>query len=162
MTIFNRSHYEDVLVVRVHDLVSKHVWKKRYDQINTFEELLTDSGTIILKFYLRISKEEQEARLLEREKEADKAWKLSVGDWKERELWKEYEKAYSDMLEKCSTEAAPWHMVPANHKWFRDLAIMDALERALLPHKNKWHKHLEKLGAERKQELEAYRATQKA
>ncbi len=162
MTIFNRSHYEDVLVVRVHDLVPKDVWKKRYDQINQFEELLTDSGTIILKFFLNISKEEQERRLLDREADTDKSWKLSVGDWKERELWKEYHKAYADAIEKCSTAKAPWHIVPANHKWYRDLAIMEAIEGALKPYKSIWHDHLKEIGVEAKGELEKYRAAMKA
>ncbi len=157
MTIFNRSHYEDVLVTRVHDLVPKSVWKKRYDQINQFEELLCESGTIMLKFFLHISKDEQEQRLLAREKDADKSWKLSVGDWKERELWKDYEKAYSAALENCSTKCAPWHVVPANHKWFRDLAIMEAIEHALTPYKDDWHESLKEIGVKQKKELEAFR-----
>jgi PPK2 family polyphosphate:nucleotide phosphotransferase len=161
MTIFNRSHYEDVLVVRVHDLVPKSIWKRRYEQINQFEQMLADSGTIILKFFLHISKDEQQARLLAREDDADKSWKLSVADWSERELWKEYEKAYADALEKCSTNVAPWHVIPANHKWFRDLAIMQAIERAMKPYKEEWHDHLKKIGVERKKELEAYRQKQK-
>ncbi|MDR3690468.1 MAG: hypothetical protein P4L46_13910 [Fimbriimonas sp.] len=157
MTIFNRSHYEDVLVVRVHDLVSKQVCKKRYEQINHFEELLADSGTIIVKFFLHISKDEQEKRLLAREEDADKSWKLSVGDWSERELWKDYQKAFTDALEACSTDCAPWYVVPANHKWFRDLAIMEALETTLKPYRQTWHEHLKEVGVERKKELEAYR-----
>ncbi len=157
MTIFNRSHYEDVLVVRVHDLVPKDIWKKRYDQINHFEELLSDSGTIILKFFLHISKDEQKRRLLAREEDPDKSWKLAVGDWKERELWSKYEEAYNDVLEKCSTEIAPWHIVPANHKWFRDLAIMEVIEATLKPYKSDWHDHLKKIGVERKAELEQFR-----
>jgi len=162
MTIFNRSQYEDVLIVRVHELVPKHIWKKRFDQINEFEELLADSGMIILKFFLHISKEEQQTRLLAREDDADKSWKLSVGDWKEREWWSKYEKAFTDVLEKCSTDAAPWHIVPANHKWFRDLAIMEAIEHALKPHKDEWHEHLRKIGEERKKELEEYRRSAKS
>ncbi len=161
MTIFNRSHYEDVLVVRVHQLVPKSVLKDRYDQINEFERLLIDSGTIVVKFFLHISKDEQEARLLAREEDADKSWKLSVSDWSERELWKDYQNAYTEALERCSTEQAPWYVVPANHKWFRDLAIMEALERALKTHKDDWHDHLRKIGTQRKQELEQYRAKQK-
>jgi len=161
MTIFNRSHYEDLLVVRVHDIVPKSIWKKRFDQINQFEDLLSDSGTIILKFFLHISKDEQKERLLAREENADKSWKLSVGDWQERELWKKYEEAYNDVLSKCSTEAAPWRVVPANHKWFRDLAIMEAIEHALKPYKDDWHDHLKKIGVVRKKELEEFRATQK-
>ena len=160
MTLFNRSHYEDVLVARVHDLVPKEVWKKRYDQINQFEQLLVDSGTIILKFYLHISKDEQEQRLLGREQDFDKSWKLSVGDWKEREFWKEYREAYEDAISLCSTEHAPWYVVPANHKWFRDLAIMEAIEAALKPYSDKWHDHLKEIGRTAKAELEAFRAKQ--
>lgn len=161
MTIFNRSHYEDVLVVRVHDYVPKSVWKKRYEQINQFEELLSDSGTIILKFFLHISKDEQEKRLLAREDDADKAWKLSVADWSERELWKDYQKAFTDALENCSTAFAPWHIVPSNHKWFRDVAIMEALENTLKPYKQGWHEHLKEIGVARKKELEEYRQKMK-
>jgi PPK2 family polyphosphate:nucleotide phosphotransferase len=157
MTIFNRSHYEDVLVVRVHEIVTRSVCKKRYDQINQFEELLVDSGTVILKFFLHISKDEQQARLLAREDDADKSWKLSVGDWSERELWGDYVSAYEHALEKCSTEAAPWRIVPANHKWFRDLAIMEAIEHTLKPYKDGWHDRLKKIGVERKRELAEYR-----
>ena len=157
MSIFNRSHYEDVLVVRVHNLVPKDVWKGRYDQINQFEKLLTDSGTIILKFFLHISKEEQEKRLVAREENADKSWKLSVADWREREFWKDYQKAYEDVLEKCSTEYAPWHVVPSNNKWFRDLAIMESIENALKPYKKDWHEQLRQTGVERKKELEEFR-----
>ena len=97
-----------------------------------------------------------------REEDADKSWKLSVADWKERELWKDYEKAFEDVLEKCSTEGAPWHVVPANHKWFRDLAIMQAIHHAMTPYADRWHEHLRKIGVERKKELLEYRKTQTA
>jgi PPK2 family polyphosphate:nucleotide phosphotransferase len=110
--IFNRSHYEDVLVVRVHSLVPEPIWRARYGQINDFERLLVQNNTILLKFFLHISKEEQEQRLLEREQEAEKAWKLSAGDWRERERWDDYMAAYDDALEVCSTEEAPWQIVP--------------------------------------------------
>ena len=130
--IFNRSHYEDVLVVRVYNLVPENVWRARYDHINAFERLLIDSNTIILKFYLHISKEEQEKRLLEREKDSVKSWKLSVGDWKEREHWDDYTEAYEDALNLCSTKHAPWFIVPANRKWFRNLAIAEALRDTLI------------------------------
>lgn len=155
--LFNRSHYEDVLVVRVHDLVPEEVWKRRYDEINAFEELLANSGTIILKFYLHIDKKEQEERLLDREKEPCKAWKLSAGDWRERELWDQYTDAFEDMLTKCSTGHAPWRVVPANHKWFRDLAVAEAIRDALAPHRDQWLKHLEKVGEEAKAELAEFR-----
>ena len=123
LVIFNRSHYEDVLVVRVHDLVEKDVWSRRYDQINHFERMLADEGTIILKFFLHISLDEQKKRLQDRLDNPDKHWKFSVGDLKERKLWSEYVKAYEDVLQKTSTEWAPWYLVPANHKWYRDLVI---------------------------------------
>jgi PPK2 family polyphosphate:nucleotide phosphotransferase len=131
--IFNRSHYEDVLVVRVHNLVPEKVWKKRYDHINDFERLLHDSNTLILKFFLHISKKEQEERLLEREKETTKAWKLSVGDWKEREFWNDYAEAYEEALSRCSTDCAPWRIVPSDKKWFRNLAVTETLVEALRP-----------------------------
>lgn len=155
--LFNRSHYEDVLVVRVHELVPDEVWKKRYEQINAFEELLARSGTIILKFYLHIDKDEQEERLLAREADPAKAWKLSVGDWKERELWDQYTEAFEDMLSKCSTKHAPWQIVPANKKWFRDLAIAEAIRDALAPHREVWLEHLERVGEKAKAELAEYR-----
>ncbi|HTQ08650.1 MAG TPA: PPK2 family polyphosphate kinase, partial [Fimbriimonadaceae bacterium] len=158
ITMFNRSHYEDVIVVRVHKLVAKDVWKDRYDEINRFERLLTDSNTSILKFYLHISKDEQKERLLAREEDPTKAWKLSVGDWKERELWDDYTEAYEDALTKCSTKVAPWRIVPANHKWFRDLAIAEAIRDTLKPFRKQWMAHLESIGKAAKSELEAYRA----
>lgn len=157
MTIFNRSHYEDVLVVRVHNLASKKVWKARYDHINNFEQLLVDSNTIVLKFYLHISNEEQEARLLEREQDATKAWKLSAGDWKEREYWDDYTAAYEDALNRCSTKDAPWHIVPANKKWFRNLAVAQAIVDALKPHKKAWLKKLDAIGVEEKALIEEFR-----
>lgn len=157
IVVFNRSHYEDVLVVRVHDLVPKETWKRRYDHINAFERLLIDSNTILLKFYLHISKEEQEERLLEREKESEKAWKLSVGDWKERELWDKYTEAYEDALSKCSPDDAPWRVVPANRKWYRDLVIAQTIVEALEPYEAEWRASLEELGKQQKAELEAFR-----
>ncbi len=153
VTIFNRSHYEDVLVVRVHDIVPKGVWKKRYEHINNFEKLLTDSSTIVVKFYLHISKDEQEQRLLAREQDEDKAWKLSVGDWKERELWDSYTDAYEDALEECSTKKAPWRIIPANHKWFRDLAVAEAIVDELKGYKREWHEHLHQIGVVKLAEL---------
>ncbi|AIE84684.1 PPK2 family polyphosphate kinase [Fimbriimonas ginsengisoli] len=158
ITIFNRSHYEDVLAVRVHEFVPKPVWKKRYDHINAFERLLTDSQTIVLKFYLHIDKKEQEARLLEREKEPEKSWKLSVGDWEERKLWDKYTDAYEDAIQKCSTQEAIWRIVPANHKWFRDLAVAEAVIRALEPYEDGWREALAEQGKERTAELAEYRA----
>lgn len=161
ITIFNRSHYEDVLVVRVHNFTPKNEWKARYDHINNFENLLTASNTIILKFYLHISKEEQEERLLEREQDKTKAWKLSVGDWKERELWDDYTVAYEDAINKCSTKNAPWHIVPANNKWFRNLAVAEAIVNALKPYKKEWLKKLDMMGETELAAIQEFRRSQK-
>jgi polyphosphate kinase 2 (PPK2 family) len=155
--IFNRSHYEDVLVVRVHDMVPKDVWSKRYEHINHFEKLLVDSGTIILKFFLHISKDEQEERLIARENDPIKSWKLSVGDWKEREFWDDYSKAYEDVLEKCSPERAQWHVVPANKKWYRNYVITKAIYEALAPFEEQWTAKLAKLSEQMKVEVVEYR-----
>ena len=125
--IFNRSHYEDVLVVRVHALVPKEVWSKRYNQINEFERMLTENGVRIVKFLLYIDKEEQARRFRERIDDKTKNWKFSPADMKEREYWDQYIDAYQDMLRKCSKRHAPWYVIPANHKWFRNLAVSQIL-----------------------------------
>lgn len=160
--IFNRSHYEDVLVVRVHDLVPRDVWKRRYEQINAFEHTLAQSGTIILKFFLHISKKVQEERLLAREQEIDKAWKLSVDDWREREYWDEYQKAYEDALGRCGTEEAPWYVVPADKKWYRNLFIARAIVERLEPDERRWKHALEARGKRALEELREYRLGQRA
>jgi PPK2 family polyphosphate:nucleotide phosphotransferase len=129
--LWNRSHYEDVLIARVHKRVSKKVWKARYDQINRFEQILCENGTTTLKFMLHISKAEQKKRLQERLERPDKWWKFSVNDLKERALWSQYQKAYEDALNCCGTDSAPWHVVPANHKWARNLFIADLVLRVL-------------------------------
>jgi PPK2 family polyphosphate:nucleotide phosphotransferase len=121
--IFNRSHYEDVLVVRVHDLVPKPVWSKRYDHINNFEKLLHDNGTHILKFYLHIDQKEQLQRFKQRIDDPARHWKISEGDYAERPFWDAYTDAFEALLGKCSTANAPWFVIPSNHKWFRNLAI---------------------------------------
>ncbi len=121
--IFNRSHYEDVLVVRVHNLAPKKEWKKRYEFINRFEEMLTENGTTILKFFLYISKDEQKKRFQARLDDPNKQWKFALGDLKERELWDDYIAAYEGALTECNTEYAPWHIVPANHKWYRNFIV---------------------------------------
>ena len=131
MVIFNRSHYEDVLVVRVHNLVPPEVWGKRFDQINQFERILAENGTTILKFYLHIDMDEQKERLQARLDEPDKNWKFSLGDLDERKLWPDYMAAYEDVLSKTSTEYAPWYIVPANRKWYRDLVISTVLVETL-------------------------------
>ena len=121
--IFNRSHYEDVLVVRVHDLVPKREWQSRYQRINEFEKLVTDSGVTILKFFLHISKEEQRERLQARLDSPNKRWKFSKADLEKRALWDNYQAAYVDALTKCNTRHAPWHIVCADRKWHRNLVI---------------------------------------
>jgi PPK2 family polyphosphate:nucleotide phosphotransferase len=131
IVIFNRSHYEDVLVVRVHELVPEEVWGKRYNQINGFERTLAQEGTTILKFFLHIDLEEQKERLQARLDEPDKRWKFSKGDLKERKLWPKYIQAYEDALSKTSTEWAPWIIVPANRKWYRNLVIATTLIETL-------------------------------
>jgi PPK2 family polyphosphate:nucleotide phosphotransferase len=127
VSVFNRSHYEDVLVVRVHGLVPKEVWSKRYDEINAFERSLHDNGTHILKFYLHIDKEEQLARFKQRLDDPTRHWKISESDYTEREYWSDYQKAYEEAISKCSTDYAPWYIIPANHKWFRNLAVSQIL-----------------------------------
>lgn len=158
ITIFNRSQYEDVLVVRVHNLVPHQTWQARYEMINAFENSLISHGTVVLKFFLHISKDEQEERLLAREADVSKAWKLSAGDWRERALWNDYQKAYQDVLEKCSTEAAPWYVVPANKKWYRNLVIAETVIAALQKYRKDWHKTLNAMSEARLAELHTYRS----
>jgi PPK2 family polyphosphate:nucleotide phosphotransferase len=136
--IFNRSHYEDVLVVRVHNLVPEKVWSQRYDAINNFERLLTQGDTIILKFYLHMSNQEQERRLLARQKDKMDAWKLSAADWAERRYWDAYLDAYEEALSRCSTDEAPWYIVPADNKWYRNLLVARTLVHTLRPYKDVW------------------------
>jgi PPK2 family polyphosphate:nucleotide phosphotransferase len=132
IAIFNRSHYEDVLVARVHGLVPEKVWSKRYDQINDFERLITtENNTTILKFFLHISKEEQLARFRKRLDDPARQWKISDSDYKEREYWGEYLKAFEDVLTRTSTGHAPWFIIPSDHKWFRDLAISQIIVRQM-------------------------------
>ena len=152
MSIFNRSQYEDVLIVRVHNLVPEDVWSRRYKEINNFEKLLTNSDTIVLKFFLHISFDEQERRLLAREQDKDKAWKVAADDWIERQYWDDYQKAYEDLLSKCSTDEAPWYIVPANHKWYRNLAVAHVLVETMRKYKDEWKTQLEARG---QKELEA-------
>jgi PPK2 family polyphosphate:nucleotide phosphotransferase len=131
IVIFNRSHYEDVLIVRVHDLVASDIWEQRYEQINAFEKMLSDEGTTILKFFLNISPDEQKKRLLDRLKDKTKQWKFNPGDLNERKLWKKYMQAYEDVLSRTSTHRAPWYIVPANRKWYRDWVITTTIIDAL-------------------------------
>lgn len=156
--LFNRSHYEDVLVVRVHDLAPKKLWQQRYGHIRDFEELLAEHGTIVLKYFLHITRDEQEERLLEREKEPETAWKLNPNDWKEREHWDEYTAAYEDAISKTAAPHAPWIIVPANSKWYRNLVVAESIVSALRDHRRNWDRKLEEMGKAGRAGLEAYRA----
>lgn len=131
LTIFNRSYYEDVLAVRVRGFAPKEVWSKRYDHINAFEKMATDEKTVILKFFLHVSKEEQRVRLQARVDDARKQWKFRKGDLEDRAHWEMYQEAFEDMLTKCNTGYAPWHIVPADHNWYRDLLVARAVVERL-------------------------------
>ena len=131
MVIFNRSHYEDVLVVRVHKLVPEETWRRRYRQIRDFEQLLSEEGVTILKFFLHISKEEQKQRLIERINTPEKQWKFNPGDLDERKRWDQYMAAYDEAISETSTDQAPWYVVPANRNWYRDLVISSILVKTL-------------------------------
>jgi len=157
MGIFNRSHYEDVLVARVHHLVPDEVWSRRYKEINHFEQLLANNSTIILKFFLYISYDEQERRLLAREQDINKAWKLSASDWLERQYWQDYQQAYEDAISKCSAQDAPWYIVPANHKWYRNLEVAHAIVQTLRPYKDDWKADLEERGRKELEEIKKIR-----
>jgi len=138
IAVFNRSHYEDVLVVRVHSDKGDGHWKKRFRQINDFERTLAETGTTILKFFLHISRDEQRERLQARIDDPTKRWKFQHGDLEERKLWDEYQKAYQDAIRKTSTKWAPWYVVPANRKWFRDYVVADAMIKTLEKFDMKW------------------------
>lgn len=131
IAIFNRSHYEDVLIVRVHNLVPQEIWSKRYRAINDFERRHIENGTRILKFFLHISKKEQLKRFGERLDDPAKRWKISEADYQERRYWDDYMRAYEDVLARCNTEESPWFVIPADHKWFRDLAVSEILVATL-------------------------------
>ncbi|GMU06103.1 polyphosphate kinase 2 family protein [Corallococcus caeni] len=156
-SIFNRSHYEDVLVARVNNLVPKPLWKARYQHIRDFETLLVEHGTVILKFFLHISRAEQEQRLLAREQEPRKAWKISAGDWEDRKHWLDYTHAYEDVFAQTSTEQAPWHLVPSDAKWYRNLVVARAVAEALRPYRKQWQQRLDEVGKHKKAELRAWR-----
>lgn len=156
--LFNRSHYEDVLVVRVHNLAPKALWKERYGHIADFEELLAEHGTIVLKYFLHISPEEQEERLLEREHAPGTAWKLNANDWKERSRWDEYTEAYEDAISKTAAPHAPWIVVPADKKWYRNLVVAQSIAEAMRDHAKQWKKKLEAMGRERRAALADWRA----
>lgn len=156
--LFNRSHYEDVLVVRVNKLAPEQVWKERYAHIRDFEELLHEHHTIVLKFFLHISKDEQEKRLHDRERDAAKAWKLNVGDWTNREKWGDFQEAYNEVFRRCSAPHAPWHIVPADSKWYRNFAVLNTVVETLRPYRKIWRKKLDEMGEKGAAELNAYRA----
>ncbi len=158
VVIFNRSHYEDVLVVRVHSLVPKDAWSCRYERINAFEKGLLEHETHILKFYLHISKEEQLRRFKERLDDPAKQWKISEADYQERRFWDDYTAAYEKALSRCSTEHAPWFVIPANHKWFRSLAIA----RIIVEHLEKLNMSYPKPAADIERIRRDYHAAKKA
>lgn len=142
--IYNRSHYEEVLVVRVHKLASAEHIESAYGLINDYERLLTTTNTIVVKFYLHLSKDEQRERLRDREKEVSKAWKLNPGDWAERALWDDYTAAYEDALSRCSPDHAPWYVIPSDHKWAIHLGVAQVVAATLRPYRQGW---LDKLTA---------------
>ena len=131
IVVFNRSHYEDVLVVRVHKLIPEDVWGRRYHQINEFERMLSEEGTTIIKFFLYINKDTQKERLLERINTPEKNWKFNPGDIEERKLWPDYMKAYEDAISETSTDWAPWYIVPGDHNWVRDLVVAGIIRDTL-------------------------------
>ena len=131
LVIFNRSHYEDLLVVRVHELAPEKRWRRRFDHIQAWEQMLADEGTTIVKFFLHISKDEQRQRLQDRLDDPEKHWKFSLGDLKEREHWHDYQAAYEEVIDRTSTDSAPWYVIPANRKWYRDLVICRILVATL-------------------------------
>ncbi len=140
--IFNRSHYEEVLVVRVHNIKPKSHWSAAYDQINAFEKILAQNDVHVVKFFLHISKDEQKRRFDERLTNPQKFWKLNPADMEERELWDEYQEAFEDALRKCSKKNAPWYVVPADHKWYRDLVVSEVIVETLDEWKMQYPKQL--------------------
>ena len=160
IVLFNRSHYEDVIVTKVHRLFAPEVIAPRYEAINAFETLLAQHNTILLKFFLHVSADEQQERLLAREQDREKAWKLAVGDWKEREHWDDYTRAYEEALTRCAS-AAPWHVVPADRTWYRNYVVLEAIVEGLRPYKAQWLESLSALGKIRMAELREYKAAQR-
>jgi PPK2 family polyphosphate:nucleotide phosphotransferase len=157
-SIFNRSHYEDVLVVRVHGLAPKKLWQARFEHIRDFEQLLAEHGTIILKYFLHITKNEQKERLLEREADPEASWKLNPNDLKECDHWEDFTRAYEDAIAETAAGHAPWIVVPANAKWYRNLVIAESIVDALRDHRKDWEKKLEHMGKAGRAELDAYRS----
>jgi PPK2 family polyphosphate:nucleotide phosphotransferase len=147
VVVFNRSHYESVLVERVHEIVPKAVWKKRYKEILGFETVLRRADTIILKFFLNLSKSEQKKRLLAREGDPKKRWKVNPADWKERKLWNDYQEAFAEMLEKTSIDEAPWIVVPSDEKWYRNLVTAEVILETLEPYRKGWERAVAERGS---------------
>jgi PPK2 family polyphosphate:nucleotide phosphotransferase len=158
VAFFNRSHYEDVIAARVHKLVPDATWKGRYAHINAFERLLVDEDVIVVKFFLHVSRDEEIERLDAREKDPRTAWKLNPGDWRELALWNEVDAAYEDVLNKCATPDAPWYLVPADKKWFRNLAVVQRLVIELRPYRTLWLQTLKEMGQHSLKEIRALRA----
>jgi PPK2 family polyphosphate:nucleotide phosphotransferase len=158
IALFNRSHYEDVIAARVNKIVPEPIWKRRYAHINAFEELLVDSDVIVVKFFLNVSRDEEIERLYAREKDPRTAWKLNPGDWRELPLWDEVTAAYEDAINKCATPEAPWYLVPADKKWFRNLCVMQRLVLELRPYRTLWLQHLKEMGQQALKEIRALRA----
>jgi polyphosphate kinase 2 (PPK2 family) len=157
-TLFNRSHYEDVIAARVHKLVPRERWQARYQHINAFERLLADNDTLLLKFYLHVSREEQYQRLLERETGPRTAWKLNPNDWRELPLWDDVTQAYQDALTRCSSPELPFHLVPADRKWFRNLAVVERIVLTLRPLRRGWLERLADMGKDALKEIRKIRA----
>ena len=157
IALFNRSHYEDVIAARVHRLVPDRVWRGRYQHINAFERLLADSDVILLKFCLHVSRDEEVERLRAREKDPRTAWKLNPNDWRELPLWEEVTEAYDDALNKCASPEAPWYLVPADKKWFRNLAVIERMVLALRPYRKAWLATLKEMGKSAMKEIRELR-----
>ena len=161
MVLFNRSHYEDVLAARVHKIVPETVWKGRFAHINAFERLILDADVILLKFYLHISADEQYDRLRAREKDPRTAWKLNPEDWREVPLWDDFTEAYEDALSRCATRDVPWYLVPADKKWFRNVAVLDRIVRTLRPYRKVWLDTLKEMGKTAMKEIRELRTQAK-
>ena len=146
VVVFNRSHYESVLVERVHEIVPKAVWKKRYKEILGFETVLRRADTIIVKFFLNLGKPEQKKRLLARESDPKKRWKVNPADWRERKLWNDYQDAFAEMLEKTSTDELPWIVLPSDEKWYRNLVAAEIIIETLEPYRKGWEDAVEERG----------------
>jgi PPK2 family polyphosphate:nucleotide phosphotransferase len=157
IALFNRSHYEDVIAARVHKLVPEPVWRRRYAHINAFERLLVDSDVIVVKFFLHVNRDEEVERLYAREKDPRTAWKLNPNDWRELPLWDEVSAAYEDAINKCATPEAPWYLVPADKKWFRNLAVVQRLVLELRPYRNLWMQTLKEMGQQALKDIRALR-----